>query len=347
MVTAALHPADPGALHAHAAHAPLLSVRNLAVSFDLGRERFLGPRRSLQAVAGVSFDVAAGETLGIVGESGCGKSTLARALLGLVPATGSVRFRGHELIGRPERALRPFRRELQIIFQDPLASLDPRMTVEAIVTEPLQALHPELGARQRHARAAAMLERVGLSAVHLVRYPHEFSGGQAQRIGIARALIVEPKVLVCDEPTSALDVSIKAQVINLLHDLQRELQLTLLFISHDLAIVRQIATRVLVLYLGRVLELADAPALYAAPGHPYTQALLNAIPDLGAALAGQPTQDLLAGEPPSPIDVPDGCVFHPRCPWAVARCRAEVPALRKLDGRQIACHRAEEIREAS
>lgn len=327
----------------HTAPHPLLAVRDLAVAFDLGRDRVLGPRRALQAVAGVSFDLAAGETLGIVGESGCGKSTLARAILGLVPATGSVRFHGHELVGRSERRLRPFRRELQIIFQDPQASLDPRMTVERIVTEPLQALHPDLSARQRRTKAAAMLERVGLSPEHLARYPHEFSGGQAQRIGIARALVVEPEVLICDEPTSALDVSIKAQVVNLLHDLQRDMQLTLLFISHDLATVRQIATRVLVLYLGRVMELADARALYAAPGHPYTRALLDAIPDLDAALAGKLPETLLADEPPSPIDVPRGCVFHPRCPYVVERCRVEVPALRDVYGRRIACHRAEEL----
>lgn len=324
---------------------PLLEVRDLRVHFDLGRERFFGSRRDLQAVAGVSFSLDTAETLCIVGESGCGKSTLARAILGLVPATGSVRFEGHELLGLTERAMRPFRRALQLIFQDPLASLDPRMTVGEIVTEPLRALYPELSPKQRRERAVAMLERVGLSAAHLLRYPHEFSGGQAQRIGIARALVVEPRIVICDEPTSALDVSIKAQVINLLRDLQHDMQLALLFISHDLAAVRHVANRVLVLYLGRVMELADARALYEKPLHPYTRALLASIPQADPTLADTARPAPLPGEPPSPIDVPSGCVFRTRCPYAIDRCKLQVPALRAVRDRVVACHRAEELND--
>lgn len=326
---------------AEAAGTPILQIRDLHVRFDLGRDGFLRPRRELEAVAGVSFDLAAGQTLGIVGESGCGKSTLARAILGLNSASGSVRFSGHEILGLSERAMRRHRRNLQVIFQDPLASLDPRMTVEQIVAEPLRALLPQLSGRQRRQRITATLERVGLSPAHLNRYPHEFSGGQAQRIGIARALIVEPRLIVCDEPTSALDVSIKAQVINLLRDLQRDMNLALLFITHDLAAVRHIAHRVLVLYMGRMMELADAEALYQNPRHPYTRALLAAIPQIETA--GQQAAVPLSGEPPSPINVPSGCVFRTRCPMAVERCKQEVPQLRDVAGHRVACHRAEEV----
>lgn len=315
---------------------PLLAVRNLKVGFDVGRESTFGPRRVLQAVAGVDLDLSAGEVLAIVGESGCGKSTLARAILRLVPATGSVRFEGTDLLALPEKEMRRYRRELQIIFQDPLASLDPRMTVEQIVTEPLHALRPDLDRRQKRLRAVAMLERVGLSGAQLRRYPHEFSGGQAQRIGIARALVVEPRIIVCDEPTSALDVSIKAQVINLLRELQSELGLSLLFITHDLATVYHLADRVLVLYLGRVMELAGARALYATPRHPYTQALLAAAPRPQTSPRKAPAP--LGGELPSPVDVPAGCVFHTRCPFASERCQREVPALREVGASRVACH---------
>ncbi|HEX7380736.1 MAG TPA: oligopeptide/dipeptide ABC transporter ATP-binding protein [Nevskiaceae bacterium] len=323
---------------------PLLAVRGLRVDFDLGRPRPFAPRRTLQAVAGVDFDLVDGETLAVVGESGCGKSTLARAILGLVPASGgSVCYRGAELMALSRRAMRSYRRELQIIFQDPVASLDPRMTVEQIVAEPLRALMPKLDARQRRRRVAAMLERVGLGASQMRRYPHEFSGGQAQRIGIARALVVEPRVVVCDEPTSALDVSIKAQVINLLEELQAQMQLSLLFITHDLAAVRHIADRVLVLYLGRVMELAPVEALFANPRHPYTRALLAAIPHVDPRRATNDPPRAPAGEPPSPIDVPTGCVFRTRCPWAVERCAREVPKLRRVGEGLVACHRAEEL----
>ncbi|HEU0198505.1 MAG TPA: oligopeptide/dipeptide ABC transporter ATP-binding protein [Nevskiaceae bacterium] len=320
--------------------AVLLQVRHLHVEFDLGRETLFGPRRQLQAVTGVDFDLSAGETLAVVGESGCGKSTLARAVLGLMPASGSVRLDGQELLGLSEHDMRPHRRDLQIIFQDPLASLDPRMTVAQIVAEPLRALLPELSAAQRRSRITTVLERVGLSRGQLNRYPHEFSGGQAQRIGIARALVVQPRMLVCDEPTSALDVSIKAQVINLLRELQQEMGLSLLFITHDLATVRHLADRVLVLYLGRVMEVADTVTLFANPRHPYTRALLAAIPR--GERRNTPTPTPLAGEPPSPVDVPSGCVFRTRCPWAIDRCQHEVPALRDVGRARVACHRAEE-----
>lgn len=324
--------------------AALLEVRGLRVDFDLGRARPFAPRRMLQAVAGVDFDLADGETLAVVGESGCGKSTLARAILGLAPASGgSVRYRDTDLLRLSAHAMRDYRRELQIIFQDPVASLDPRMTVEEIVAEPLRALMPGLDARQRRSRVVAMLERVGLGASQLRRYPHEFSGGQAQRIGIARALVVEPRVVVCDEPTSALDVSIKAQVINLLRELQAQMHLSLLFITHDLAAVRHIADRVLVLYLGRVMELAPVETLFTDPRHPYTRALLAAIPHGDPRRAAREPPQAPGGEPPSPLNVPSGCVFRTRCPWAVARCAREVPQLRWVGNGLVACHRAEEL----
>lgn len=322
--------------------APLLSVRDLRVVFDLGRDGLLGTRRVLQAVAGVDFDLAPGETLGIVGESGCGKSTLARAILRLVPASGgTVHFDGTELLTLSAAKMRAQRRNLQIIFQDPLASLDPRMTVGEIIDEPLRALLPEMTRAERRDRVRAMMDRVGLQPQHLNRYPHEFSGGQAQRIGIARALVVEPKLVVCDEPVSSLDVSIKSQIINLLQDLQQDFGLSLLFIAHDLASVRHISHRVLVLYLGRVMELAERDALYAAPRHPYTRALLAAVPDLDPERARAHPVVPLAGEPPSPVSPPSGCVFRTRCPIAEPRCAVAVPTLRDVGGHDVACHLAE------
>ena len=326
--------------------APLLSVRDLRVDFDLGRDGLFGPRRILQAVAGVSFDLAAGETLGIVGESGCGKSTLARAILRLVPASGgSVNFDGTDLLALSAAKMREQRRHLQIIFQDPLASLDPRMTVREIIEEPLRALLPQIPKFERHDRVRAMMQRVGLLPQQINRYAHEFSGGQAQRIGIARALVVKPKLIVCDEPVSSLDVSIKSQIINLLQDLQQEMSLSLLFIAHDLASVRHISHRVLVLYLGRVMELADRDALYTNPRHPYTRALLAAAPDLDPQRARAQPMEPLEGEPPSPINPPSGCVFRTRCPFAIDRCATEVPRLREVGRSHVACHKAEEIFE--
>jgi oligopeptide transport system ATP-binding protein len=327
---------------------PLLSVRDLRVHFRLGHQGLLGTPRLLRAVDGVSFDLAHGETLGIVGESGCGKSTLARALLRLVAVTaGEVRFRGEDLLRLEGEALRQRRRALQPVFQDPLASLNPRMTVGEIIAEPLRAFFPGMNRRQRREKVVAMMDRVGLLARQINRYPHEFSGGQAQRIGIARALVLEPEVVICDEPVSALDVSIKSQIINLLQDLQRDMGLSLLFIAHDLAAVRHISHRVMVLYLGHVVELADRDALYRRPRHPYTQALIRAIPDPDPRRARERPVQPLAGEPPSPVSPPSGCVFRTRCPYAAQRCADEVPALRRLDGSDVACHFAETLPAAA
>ncbi len=324
------------------ASTPLLDVRELAVHFHIPNG--LRKRRVLRAVDGVSFAVPARETLGVVGESGCGKSTLARGLMRLLPATsGSVHFAGDDLLALPKERLRRLRRQFQIVFQDPLAALDPRMTVGQIIGEPLQALVPELPRAQRQERVLAMMQRVGLSAAQVNRYAHEFSGGQAQRIGIARALVVEPRLLVCDEPVSSLDVSIKAQVINLLMDLRDERALTLLFIAHDLASVRHIADRVLVLYLGRAVELASRDAIFAAPRHPYTRMLFAAAPIPDPDAARRAREAPVRGEIPSPFNPPSGCAFRTRCPHAVARCAAERPSLRPLNGSWVACHRAEEL----
>ena len=319
---------------------PLLDVRDLRVSFPIrqaGAMPWARPR-NLRAVNGVDFTLGAGQTLGVVGESGCGKSTLARALIGLVPATGRAEWSdGADLIGLSPRRMMAYRSQIQMIFQDPLASLNPRMTVGQIIAEPLETHHPGMARAQVKDRVRAIMDRVGLLPSQINRYPHEFSGGQCQRIGIARALIVEPRLIICDEPVSALDVSIQAQVINLLMRLQAELGLSLIFIAHDLSVVRHISDRVMVLYLGKVMEIASADDLYARPQHPYTQALLSAVP------VPDPAQDPAArivplrGELPSPTNPPSGCVFRTRCPRAQARCAAEVPALLGGD-HQTACH---------
>jgi oligopeptide transport system ATP-binding protein len=294
----------------------------------------------LKAVGGISFDLYAGETLGVVGESGCGKSTLARALLNLNPAkSGSIRWMGQEMQGAPEAAWLSVRKDIQMIFQDPLASLDPRMTVAQIIAEPLRTHHPELSHDEVMARVRAIMGRVGLTAQQINRYPHEFSGGQCQRIGIARALILQPKLIVCDEPVSALDVSIQAQIINLLKELQAEFGLALIFIAHDLAVVRHISHRMMVMYLGHAMEFADKHALYNDPLHPYTQALLSAIPIPDPELERNKVIQLLQGDLPSPMNPPSGCVFRTRCPKAQARCAGEVPELRTTTtpGSQVAC----------
>jgi len=326
----------------------ILSVRDLCVYFEIRDEGWFPEKKLLRAVDGVSFDLEAGETLGVVGESGCGKSTLARAIVALVPATsGEIRFDGQNLVGLDAEQLRQQRRHLQIIFQDPLASLDPRMTVGEIIGEPLRSFFPRMSAAERRTKVIEIMQRVGLMAGYINRYPHEFSGGQAQRIGIARALILHPEVVVCDEPVSALDVSIKAQIVNLLMELQQVYGISLLFVAHDLASVRHISHRVLVLYLGKVMELADSDAIYRAPRHPYTQSLIHAVPVADPRQARARPAKGLEGEPPSPIDPPSGCVFRTRCPYAVERCAAEVPALRQVGESRVACHLAEQIQSSS
>jgi oligopeptide transport system ATP-binding protein len=311
----------------------LLSVRNLKVHFSVqGADAWpWTARRQLKAVDGVSFVVQQGETLGVVGESGCGKSTLARAILNLIPATdGSIRWQGREMHGASAQAWLDVRRDVQMIFQDPLASLDPRMTIAQIIAEPLRTHRPELPRNEVTARVESMMLRVGLTQQQINRYPHEFSGGQCQRIGIARALILEPKLIICDEPVSALDVSIQAQIINLLKDLQQSMGLALIFIAHDLAVVKHISHRILVMYLGHEMEVASKRALYTSPRHPYTRALLSAIPIPDPDIERRKVVQLLHGDLPSPIDPPSGCVFRTRCPQAEARCSQEVPELRRL-----------------
>jgi oligopeptide transport system ATP-binding protein len=311
---------------------PLLSVHDLTKYFPASGGR------SVKAVDGVSFDVASGETLALVGESGCGKSTTGRLLLRLTePTGGSVRFDGIDLLGLRRAALRQRRRQIQIVFQDPYSSLSPRLTVEDIIAEPLDVHHLCPTPAARRDRVVELLRLVGLDSSHLRRHPFEFSGGQRQRIAIARALAPEPRLIVADEPVSALDVSIQSQVVNLMQDLQAQFAIAYVFISHDLAVVRHIAHRVAVMYLGRVVELGETGALFSAPHHPYTQALLSAalIPDPER----KRTRIVLQGDVPSPANVPPGCHFHTRCPIAQAMCREVVPSLREVrPGHSAACH---------
>jgi oligopeptide transport system ATP-binding protein len=317
--------------------APLLEVRNLAVHFPFVRGPiFHRTRGAIRAVDGVSFNIQPGETLGLVGESGCGKSTLARAILNLVPATsGEVRWRGQRIDGLSARRMRPYRRSIQMIFQDPLASLNPRMTVERTVSEPMRILGL-YDTRRRKLEVMRLLDLVGLNPLLLNRYPHEFSGGQRQRIGIARALAVDPQLIVCDEPVSALDVSIRAQVINLLMDLQRQLGLAYLFIAHDLSVVRHISNRIGVMYLGRIVELADAATLYREPLHPYTQALLSAAPIPDPKVERNRSRIILRGDVPTPDRAYPGCPFVDRCPIAEERCKNTPPPLEGAD-HPVAC----------
>ena len=330
---------------------PLLTLTDVARSFDvsppwLDRVLERKPRAVLKAVDGVSLAIAAGETLGLVGESGCGKSTVARLIVGLyTPTRGTIEFDGAVLAGDEavdSAKQRLARRGMQMIFQDPYASLNPRWRVADVIAEPIAAHAPETSKRELASRAAALLAQVGLARVDGSKYPHQFSGGQRQRISIARALSTSPRFLVCDEPTSALDVSVQAQVLNLMRELQHRLGLTYLFISHNLAVIHHIADRVGVMYLGRIVELAPTKRLYASPRHPYTKMLLAAVPDL--AMTGH-QRTAVAGEVPNPLDPPPGCAFHPRCPYANERCRREAPALEALvDGAAVACHAVEEDR---
>lgn len=323
------------------ARKPILSVRGLKMHFRIKDDKGWpwAPARSLKAVDGISFDLYAGETLGVVGESGCGKSTLARAILNLHPATaGSIVWMGKEMAGASAQDWLDVRKDVQMIFQDPLASLNPRMTVAQIIGEPLRTHHPEMTPEAIMEKVRAIMQRVGLTEQQINRYPHEFSGGQCQRIGIARALIMQPKLIVCDEPVSALDVSIQAQIINLLKELQQEFGLALIFIAHDLAVVRHISHRIMVMYLGHAMELAQKTALYTDPRHPYTQALLSAIPIPDPELERNKVVQLLHGDLPSPMNPPSGCVFRTRCPVATERCARELPLLRELTPQtQAAC----------
>ncbi len=324
----------------------LLRVENLHKDFDIGGSLFRKPLK-LRALQDITFSVKRGETLGIVGESGCGKSTLGRCILQLLsPEQGRVLWLGEDIAALPAEEMRKRRRDLQIIFQDPLASLNPRMTVGEIIADPLRSLMPELSSAERQARVVRTMEAVGLLPEMINRYPHEFSGGQAQRIGIARALITEPKLIVCDEPVSALDVSIQAQILNLLADLKEQFGLTLIFISHNLSVVRHVSDRILVLYLGRIVELADGDDLYERPRHPYTKALLTAVPIPDPKLARQRNIDALVGEVPSPINPPSGCAFRTRCRHAIALCAEKRPPLETIEGeRLVACHRWQELAE--
>ena len=316
----------------------LVEVENLVKHFPV-RKGFFSSRVTgqVRAVDDISFTVARGETLGLVGESGCGKSTTGRLLIRLIdPTSGSIRLNGDDIAKIPDKELRSRRRDVQIIFQDPFSSLNPRKTVEGIISEPL-IVHRIGTTAERKARVAELLKLVGMAPDYARRYPHEFSGGQRQRIGIARALALNPKFIVCDEPVSALDVSIQAQVINLMRDLQRELGLTYLFISHNLAVVRHIADRVAVMYLGKIVEMTDKNALYEDPRHPYTKALLSAIPMTNPDQRRQ--RVVLTGDVPSPMSPPKGCRFNTRCPVAVARCReVEPPLVDTGQGHQVACH---------
>jgi dipeptide transport system ATP-binding protein len=321
---------------------PLVSARDLVQIYSLRRGPFRAPDL-LTAVRGVSFDIAAGRTLAVVGESGSGKSTLGR-MVGLIeaPAQGKLTLEGVDAVTPPAGAAARLRRLVQFVFQNPFGSLNPRKKIGAILEEPL-AINTNLSRAERRAKAMAMMTRVGLRPEHYARFPHMFSGGQRQRIAIARALMLEPKIVVADEPVSALDVSIQAQVLNLLADLQRDTQVAYLFISHDLGVVRHIAHEVLVLYLGVAVEQGSKQSLFELPLHPYTQALLASTPD---TTGRKKPRTVLKGELPSPFNVPAGCVFSTRCPHVTDRCRAERPQLRLVKGRQVACHYAEQMADA-
>lgn len=316
---------------------PLLEIKELKKHYPVRKGLFGKQTGSVYAVDGVTFTIHEGETLGLVGESGCGKSTVGRTILRLIdPTSGEISWRGRRIDDLSRASMRPFRKEMQAVFQDPYSSLNPRMRAADIVSEPLRNFE-RLSKAEGRKRVAALFERVGLRPDQMIRFPHEFSGGQRQRLGIARALSVRPKLIMCDEPVSALDVSVQAQVINLLIDLQKEMKLSYLFVAHDLAVVRHISHRVAVMYLGRIVELADTRSLFENPQHPYTEALLSAVP------IPDPThkreQIVLSGDVPSPINRPSGCHFHTRCPYAQDRCKVEEPAIREVaPGHIVACH---------
>ena len=319
---------------------PLLHVEHLTKEFPVDSSVFGGEKKKVKAVEDVSFDIYPGETLGLVGESGCGKSTTGRCIMRLTtPTSGTVLFSGHDVAKMKKKELKTMRRNMQYIFQDPYASLNPRMTIGEIVSEPLiiHGLMPDREERTRY--VASLLDIVGLNPEHINRYPHEFSGGQRQRVGIARAFALRPELIICDEPVSALDVSIQAQVLNLLADLQQEFGTAYLFIAHDLSVVQHVSNRIAVMYLGHLMEVADWKELYAEPNHPYTQSLLSAVPVPDPDIQHSRKRIMLKGDPPSPIDPPTGCPFHTRCQMATERCAKEVPEL-KLVGPEhyCACH---------
>lgn len=322
---------------------PLLKVEHLHKEFPTG-SGFMGGKFSKKVVSAVndlSFEIRAGETFGLVGESGCGKSTTGRAIMHLDPPTsGKVYFEGRDISKMNKKELKAMRREMQFIFQDPYASLNPRMTIGEIISEPM-VIHGIDTPEERIERVRELLDVVGLNPEHINRYPHEFSGGQRQRVGIARSFILRPKLIICDEPVSALDVSIQAQVLNLLKDLQKQYGTAYLFIAHDLSVVQHISDRVAVMYLGKMVELSDWKSLYAEPNHPYTQALLSAVPIPDPDVQQNRKRIILAGDPPSPIDPPSGCRFHTRCPIAQAKCSEEAPEFREIgEGHFCACHYA-------
>ncbi|HZQ01228.1 MAG TPA: dipeptide ABC transporter ATP-binding protein [Reyranella sp.] len=320
-----------------ATEVPVLEVKDLKKHFPVKKGLLRRTVGHVYAVDGVTFTIGQGETLGLVGESGCGKTTAGRAILRLIePSAGSVKVEGREITQLSKAEMRPYRRQMQIVFQDPFSSLNPRMTAGDIVGEPL-LVHGVASRRERGEKVAALFARVGLRPAQMANYPHQFSGGQRQRIGIARALALGPRLIVGDEPVSALDVSIQAQVINLLQDLQRERRLSYLFISHNLAVVEHISHRIAVMYLGRIVEYADTRSIFTRPQHPYTEALMAAVPVPDPTVKRQ--KRVVQGDVPSPVNPPAGCHFHTRCPYAVARCKSETPLLREIaPGHHVSCH---------